>query len=716
MTTTLVQHEDAAFSDRPVIGGTGLQINCEAGDDGQALTIPATASGTSLHVRFALRNVSATGGRVMPVRLLDADGWQLAAIVFDLDSSQLAVEQIGLASMGLSVSELDRWHVYELALDTIAGTTTIWIDGVVRNSWPSVMSLGNVAQLQVGAPRKDTGLAGEIHFDELIIDDQYVGPVVVEPSSDHPDDPTRWVVLYRLDDADSVAFAYSYHERRGVPLANLVPMDVPGDEVIDVTTYTALVAGITAYLSTNGLESQVIGILIGHGMPGYVDSTGSGLLESLPALLTKRDGQLSYFVNPHASTPTKDNRLTVARLDGTYVTARIDAASLNESIGLLDRSEAIAHEPLEPASSQLWLDPVAGSGASYVTYTDAAWAWADSVAAMRLRLPVIRVTDGGVYDPASFTSISSDGFAWLWSNGTQPTSSFFGSPFGSRVAFTQLDLQHQAESVRQAQSDNWITLALGAGYAAAAASCRAYSSGALADPGRFFGALQQGWTLAEAWFVSQPILREGLYLIGDPLLRCQFPAPGLSLFNVTDGLDAWQTTQPAAMPNQADSPIDLTPALSPSSGQSNWAFAVWYDQQGQPSFPGKLLTVSNNSGELVEALPTFAWPNVNRWRPGQAGGQLTFTAIVDHTVRSLSDIELILQQQDAGTVVTEIFRTRLAPGRQHVQHVQAWPDQAMSYRWSVTDGTSQTISGPWSAVIEQAAAEQSSPIAFGGAG
>ena len=69
-------------------------------------------------------------------------------------------------------------------------------------------------------------------------------------------------------------------------------------------------------------------------------------------------------------------------------------------------------------------------------------------------------------------------------------------------------------TVRSGLESNWVEAAVGAGYVCAAGSSRVYSTGAVPYVRAFFEGLRRGWTLGEAWFVANPILGEGLFLLG----------------------------------------------------------------------------------------------------------------------------------------------------------------------------------------------------------
>src|SRR5262249_43341077 len=132
---------------------------------------------------------------------------------------------------------------------------------------------------------KASGASGVIDIDEIVLADEPIGPVLVAPTSDFADDAARWLVVYNSAEPDSVAWAERYRAARGVPFANLLGLPLSSNEEISALEYDDLRAAVAGYLNDNHLDAQVMGILLGYRVPGYVDLGGFGDRSAIASLL-----------------------------------------------------------------------------------------------------------------------------------------------------------------------------------------------------------------------------------------------------------------------------------------------------------------------------------------------------------------------------------------------------------------------------------------------
>ena len=323
MSTTLTQHATASFPDKPGQAGVGLLISMAAGDEGAYLAHDLGSEHAALDVRFMFNPWGVAGGRFVHLAGFDGSSDEVMRMTFDATTRGLEVWLPG----GTMSAELDGvlpWQCIELGIDTVSGLAKLWVNGVLADQFSGDLSASTVQTVWLGAIHKQTAVAGDCYMDELCIADGYIGAVVAPPGQPHAGDPARWLVVYNTADTDAVSWADTYRQARGVPYANLAGLMLPTTETINAGQYAALAGAIEDYLTDNNLAGQVMGILLGYGVPGYVDYSGSGPLEAVPALMQTAGTSAGTIANANA-TPTPSGRLTFADLAGDRMTARMDA-------------------------------------------------------------------------------------------------------------------------------------------------------------------------------------------------------------------------------------------------------------------------------------------------------------------------------------------------------------------------------------------------------
>lgn len=563
MGVTLTQAPVAGFPDRPRGGGIGLRALAAAGDDGAYGSVELSAPQPLLHVRVMLKVEGLQGGRAVWMVGEADDGRAAFLWSFDAATDRFIV-QAGSAVLDVERLPAPAWHALELRIDVAAGALALWRNGVQVGGAAGVTGLAAPRTVHVGLPIKHASTVGELHLDELAIDGSMIGPVCVQPDEADPADPARWLVVYNRGDADSRAWADDYRSKRGVPHANLCGLLLPSDEVIDGPTASSIVSAIESYVQVNGLQPQIVGVVLGHGVPGaYTRPDGS--IEPLAATLQRPSAGTDDVANPLA-TADAATRPTVAALAGDWMTARIDAPAPAGSIALVDRAIAIEQVGLgDGVRAGIWLDADRGGGLDAPVEAEL-HAWADSPGRQALRLP-IRVTEAA--EPpadARFSAIDNDGFLWGLT-GEAPDSGFFGEPAGVRVvAYAMVSDGATAASLRHVADPGWARAALDAGYAATIGTTRPITASAFGLIGRFFSRLAAGWTLGEAWHAASPLLRAGVVLIGDPLMRVAFPEAGWNVYGPFQGWADAQFDQPLAMLPAAERVLTVPPEAMPAPG------------------------------------------------------------------------------------------------------------------------------------------------------
>lgn len=659
MTTTLAQSTTAAFPDRPVSGGSGLLVALAPGNDGAYLTQPLASPANQLHVRVMARFDALANGTVSFLRLVDSNGEQLVDLRFDASADALSIIADD-DSINLPIASALAWHCIELRTDVQSLSVEVWVNGRSVGSLAPA-ALTDIAEVWLGAIIKSTAASGDLALDELIISDQYIGPVLVTPASDFALDPARWLVLYNTASPDSLAWVQTYRDARQIPYANLLGLDLPTIEQITKAQFQLLRDEVSQYLSANNLAAQIMGLLCGHDVPGtYMrDGGDKAMIGAQLQFISSTD---SVVANPFASS-TLPSRLRATDLSGQRLTARIDSPTLAQSLALHQRAIDLQSMGMgDGGEATIWLD-ASGSGGVYESRQQQMLDWATGLARQRLRLP-IEMTD--LTDPqldVQFTSIDRDGFFLGWHQATVPDG-FFASPAGKRIFAMQLSDQFAtASTLRDAQSSQWANAALHAGYAATAGSSDVSFIEAAPILETFFDALRSGWTLAEAWFTSSALLRSPTVLIGDPLLTASFPAQGWDVFGPFADRAAIRFDQPSAHLRESEMSLELTHE-DLNGFEQGAVFALRHvDEWGRSDGQAMVVDLSKVSGQWRTRPMLPIWPVHARWAARLVEGQALVDVVWPGPIRAqgIAAVKLYAQPDgEAATVVDVVTPAGLA--------------------------------------------------------
>ncbi|MEM1027545.1 MAG: TIGR03790 family protein [Planctomycetota bacterium] len=696
MGVALSQSTIAAFPDRPGINaGTGLRALLTTGTDGQVVKHPLASAVDRLHTRFLVRTASLTGGRLVLCSAFDDQG----DTVFQMElapSGQLTCQVHGNIALSntLSLASPEPWNCVEFGIDAATGTAALWVNGVQAGESLGVSATLSIQQVELGVVRKDHDAVGEIHFDEWGIGDGPLGPVIVKPQTKHADDPARWLVVYNTAESKSRTWAEAYRKARFIPHANLLGLNLPTAETINLNTYVDLLNQIESYLDLNGLRPQILGILLGYRVPGYVDHPSLDDLHPVGSLLHTASDDLALTFNPAAANE-KPERPGPDNLDGIRLTARLDAPNLTEAVALCERAQRFDTQSLT-AADQLWIDPTP-STPPLETVSAQLMDWTRSLDFQRLRMHTQLSGDPVTEPDADSTSIRSDAFYWGW-GGVAPPSNYFQSPSGPRVAYVQLRQPGvEATTLRSANPTHWIDRALAAGYAAAVASSQNTSISALPSAKPFFEALRRGWTLAEAWLVSQPFVRGGMYLVGDPLLTVRTPRQGWDVFGPLGQSENLDPGTPLATLPGDTTTLKLNPDQTPAEQEAAVYLIRRVDEQGRSEASVLPVATGKTSGGAVSPPPTPAWPDHDYWamkiHNRQAIAQLWLPQ--RPTTLPIDRIEL-LDDRGSNPIEVEFDRHSI-----QVQTTLALPLNLTRYRWRITSPGGLIRQTPWSMPIRQ---------------
>lgn len=653
MSATLTQTAAAAFPDRPAQAGVGLQIDLASGLAGAYLAVTIPAGQSRLAVSAWMKPGDVAGGRFVLMRGLSEAGEPAFQWIVDPDQRRIECELPDGPTLEADwPADGPAWHNVQVVLDDGAGSASLWIDGRLRAMTEGWSGYVEVREVQLGAIYKQADAIGRIDVDEWMIGDARLSPAV-KPTSSYADDPSRWLVVYNAADADSRQWAEYYRAERRVPYANLCGLDLPLDETISESQFADLRDAIDQYLWDNGLASQILGLLLGYRVPGYYLRADSRR-EAIAGQLHRMDGWTGAVTNP-LSLHSPPQRPSEDSLNGDRLTARIDGPTLADGLAPVDRAAAIETNGLAGGdNATLWFDPVT-TGTQHQAWVTPMLDWGRAIDRQRLLLP-FRMSEPT--DPPSevgFDSIANDGFYWGW-RGSDVPSEFFATPAGDRIFCYQATNVTATSPTLRTAPGGWTLQALQAGYAAALGSSRDISLTATPLPDRFFDALRTGWSLAEAWAVAAPLWREGLELIGDPLLRLAFPRTGWRIFGPLDSPAQPCDQPPLAVLRDEQTSWTIDPALLPTEGQRALFRIIRTDAQGRRIDGGATVPVQRIGDALVTPPTPPAWPAAPGWSATLVDQQwqLQFIWARPFNQSGITRVELIEQLPGQSEQVVEL--------------------------------------------------------------
>jgi hypothetical protein len=392
-------------------------------------------------------------------------------------------------------------------------------------------------------------------------------------------------------------------------------------------------------------------------------------------------------------------RPNMTNLVGLRITARIDGPTLTDAQALITRASALMDQGLgDGSTSTIWLDPYTTPGSLTDPRIEAMVDWSQSLDRMRTRLPLQLSAETDPQQEVQFSSIQDDGFFWGWSQ-SQPPGGFFAQPAGTRVFCTQLYASGATgPTLRSSNPSDWVDTAISAGYTAAAGSSGIFSLSAFPSVGRFFDALRQGWTLGEAWFVAYPLTREGLFLVGDPLLTVALPSSGWDLFGPADRLESHQTDPSLMLPPTA-SDATLDAALQPAEGTSATYLLRHVDTSGRTESAGRNLRVAVVNGQPALPVMPPVWPDADQW-PVRVEQGLAIPLIRwdrPMTAARVATVKLAAQIDGGQTQTLETLTPQ--PLQCDARFERAMPAQSIRFRFEIASLDGAVYYTSWSITL-----------------
>ncbi len=704
----------AAFTDRDQHDGLGHRVTLQPGCRPAITMIARPITGNFFAARLMLRANQASGGGVAFMRGLTSGAQEVFTAWFSAADSSIRIDLPTGPSLAAFMPPAIEWHCIELRLRAEAeGEASLWINGVRSDAASGDYSALIATTLQFGCIAKDYSATGHLDLDEIALASGDIGPVIVDPVSQHADDPRRWAVIYRRDLASSAEWAAAYRQSRNLPHANLIGLDLPAEEVISEAQFQTLRQSVIDYLQFNHPQGAIMGLLCGPGVPGlHVDADDE--LRSVPASLQRPHTSALEAANPHAGTmlAAPQARLAAGQMQNILLTARIDGPDPAACNAMMQRAATLEALPVLPQpSTHLWLDPH-GPNTEFHQSRGAEmldWSHSDQCGRLRLHLhtppeaPPLGAAESG------FTMIDNDGFYWGW-NEAWPVEDFFGDP-GQRIFFTSISVDAPTAGLMRTAPDDWAGAAIEGGYAAAAGACRAVGGSALPRVGAFFDALRRGWTLAEAWLACLPVLHAGQMLMGDPLLRLRFPQAGWNVYRFTDWPQADFDEPLSAL--RADE-LELPDALADLSENAPTVCILRrVDEKGREESGLRHLRGVRRGDSLARIPDAPLWPAGGRWLPRRIGGAIEVAIRWAGTCgqAGAASVKLIEQIRGGEPAIVQTLNIDPASSGLELLHTSAAPPGSLvRYQLQIISLEEVTITTDWSDWITRPPAPEIRPL------
>lgn len=432
-------------------------------------------------------------------------------------------------SIALGVNE---WHYVVLQVrrspsaDVFGGLVRIYIDGREARVQTGIDNYDRLA-LPITDIRLGSALwpnANAYDIDEIKIADVYPQPHVPAASSDLLE-PARVAILYSAVSARSRQVADYFAEKLGVCPVNLIalPAASPAETVGSYAQFQDQVERpVEEYFARNpALAQQCACFLLACDVPGYFTDGGRRI-----SAVSRMMGFGRPYAGPRPN-PLHGHRerLTIWQLRQAqmYLAARIDAASPESCMAMVDRSMAASALTLPPGGA------ICGDDPAYIASLDC----------QRLRVARRVVTAGEALGEASVAF----------------GSGLSAATAGGRAMWVEL-LAAGGASLRSASA---LTAALEHW---AAAVGFASDAGAF-DIAAFIEMLRVGGTLAEAAAVASAQLDDGLVVAGNPLMTLRFPRAGTDIYHAVGAIENVDWGRPAAQLAAGETTCQLSLTADP---------------------------------------------------------------------------------------------------------------------------------------------------------
>lgn len=376
----------------------------------------------------------------------------------------------------------------------------------------------------------------------------------------------NYIVVYRMDDADSFEFSNYYANSHNFETTN-GEYDIPIEDMLGTWEVKGQQIGIAcsnleilpdeqsfinevvsplqgAILSIIS-QRYIAGIILGYNIPGgfYADDYEyTGNIISSTSYLSRVCicDEYGTFLPFELKSPNMlYNRSVYKEFDSidaqsSLVVSRIDAPSLNMAKQMVLNADNLNKKRF--IDGTLYIDPYSDKmGVLADNYTSLLVNFRDYFAP-NLNLNIWSTAQTDPYIDSVIPFVQNDSFVWSWfSDVVYP--SFF--QISSNRAFLYNADFSGAFTLRDENSKTWPIRALYAGYPCVAGSLSNPGYDGFLNPNAFFKALLNRATIGEAYLYSLPYLNWTTTLVGDPLVSIAFPDAITVEEEVLSNDDSW---------------------------------------------------------------------------------------------------------------------------------------------------------------------------------
>ena len=347
----------------------------------------------------------------------------------------------------------------------------------------------------------------------------------VAPDERTADMPDSWIVLFNLNDPDSVTWSQWYQQQREIPPENLLGLDAPGCEHLASrsSAETLILNPVKTFFQNNpAIEARTMGIILGYGLPsnfgdppaipGVGGFSVANALQDLSNSTTHEvNWECPHMVAPYGALPV-GGRITKADMrPSRYMVVQIDGASLEDAKLLTTRAKKLENALCRSnPDAHIWYD-----------YTDGAlpgntWYWLQ------------RTVDNDDFSDLPWVEFDADTEQTPYDSlrfGTHDLTNWDderlrGEPAGGRILAFNFN-SWGATTVRSCsdQGARYVCNAIAAGYAAAIGATGEPECCLCPFPDTLIGSLREGWTIGEAFYLSNPFDDWMWTILADPFLH-----------------------------------------------------------------------------------------------------------------------------------------------------------------------------------------------------
>lgn len=450
-------------------------------------------------------------------------------------------------------------------------------------------------------------------------------------------------VIVNVNSATSRSIGSYFQSARSIPQINIIPVNVPEQEVIDDATFASMRTQIETYLSAHDLSAVINYLVTTKGVPLKVNrEQGGGEPFSTSSASASVESELSLIAGANSASVGKAGRIVSPYYNagrhfssadfGIYLVTRLDGYTLDDVLDLIDR----AHPGLAPAGAAVFVfdqDPAWNSTVPYLNsyMVDAATELRGKGKTVELNADSVYVTNAS--DVLGYTSWgSNDHYAKQFTEYAKPHNTW--AP--GALAETYVSTSGRSFASPPSYGQSLIADLVAEGVSGAKGYVYEPYSSAMAVSSILYKEYTDGYNLAESYYQSSVYLSWMDVIVGDPKVSIDGSSPNplpVQLSSLTASSDA------------STGKVDIH--WTTQSEIQNYGFYVQRRSTEQGEFtdiPGSFQAGAGNSLEvheyLFEDVPPAAGSFAYRLRQVDLDGTMHYSEAVIVTVNSTTAVNV----------------------------------------------------------------------------